>query len=115
MSQTQKELQRFLGFSSFYRWFIRDFSKVVALLTNLTSPKISFQWSSSAQQAFKRLKQLFSLAPILAQADLNKPFMVEVDASDSGVGAVLSQHIEGKLQSWAFFFSSLSLAGRAKL
>ncbi|XP_042073114.1 uncharacterized protein LOC102307985 [Haplochromis burtoni] len=48
--KTRKEVQRFLGFANFYRYFIRDFSKVALPLTNLTYPKLSFQWSSAAQQ-----------------------------------------------------------------
>lgn len=62
------------------------------------------------QQAFDLLKCLFSSAPVLFQADLNQAFAVEVDASDSGVGAVLSQRFEGKLHPRAFFSRCLSQA-----
>ncbi|KAI2643054.1 Transposon Tf2-9 polyprotein [Labeo rohita] len=48
-------------------------------------------WSSPALQAFTDLRQRFTTAPILHHPDPNKPFLVEVDASSSGVGAVLSQ------------------------
>lgn len=54
-------LQRFLGFSNFYRRFIRNFSQVAAPLTALTSVKSSFRWSESAQEAFDRLKKAFYL------------------------------------------------------
>lgn len=70
-----KEHQGFLGFANFYRKFIRNFSKVALLLTSLTSPKQQYRWSPSAQQAFEDLKQLFSSAPILIQADLTQPFI----------------------------------------
>ncbi|KAL3968321.1 potassium voltage-gated channel Eag-related subfamily H member 3 [Sarotherodon galilaeus] len=109
---SRKKLQSFLGFSNFYRRFIRDFSKVALPLTQLTSPKQPYLWSPAAQQAFDRLKSLFASAPILAQADLALPFVVEVDASDSGVGAVLSQRKEGKLHPCAFFSRRLTQAER---
>lgn len=108
--KTRKKLQKFLGFANFYRRFIRSFSKVVLLLTDLTSPKQPFQWSPSAQQAFDRLKHLFSSAPVLVQADLNRPYFVEVDASDSGVAAILSQQVEGKMHPCVSFSQRLSSA-----
>lgn len=108
----RRQLQRFLGFANFYRRFIRDFSKLALPLTRLTSPKVSFQWDQSAQEAFLRLKERFATAPILCQPDLQQQFVVEVDASDSGVGAVLSQRREGKLHPCAFFSHRLSPAER---
>lgn len=107
-----KQLQRFLGFANFYRRFIRDFSKIVSPLTYLTSPKVPFQWGQAATEAFDHLKQRFASTPILSQLDLNKPFIVEVDASDTGVGAVLSQKTEGKLHPCAYFSRCLSPAER---
>lgn len=101
--KSRKDLQKFLGFANFYRHFIHNFSKIALSLTNLTSPKLQFQWSPGAQQAFTLLKRLFSSAPVLVQADLDPPFLVEVGASDSRVGAVLSQQVEGKMHPCAFF------------
>lgn len=101
--KSRKDLQKFLGFANFYRHFIHNFSKIALPLTNLTSPKLQFQWSPGAQHAFTLLKRLFSSAPVLVQADLDPPFLVEVGASDSRVGAVLSQQVEGKMHPCAFF------------
>ncbi len=56
-------LQQFLGFANFYCRFIRDFSRVAAPLTSLTSSKTCFAWSGAAQEAFDRLKGLFTSAP----------------------------------------------------
>lgn len=103
-------LQRFLGFANFYRRFIRDFSRVALPLTQLTSPKVPFQWNDAAQSAFQELKSLFSLAPVLVEPDLTLPFLVEVNASYSGVGAVSSQQQTGKLHPCAFFSRHLSPA-----
>ena len=111
----RKQLQRFLGFANFYRRFIRDYSSVASPLTKLISVKTPFLWSSSADVAFSRLKCLFSSAPVLAHPDSAAQFVVEVDASDTGVGAVLSQHStsDRKLHPCAFF--SRRLTGGEKL
>uniref|UniRef100_A0A3B3HZ14 Gypsy retrotransposon integrase-like protein 1 n=1 Tax=Oryzias latipes TaxID=8090 RepID=A0A3B3HZ14_ORYLA len=108
----RKKLQQFLGFANFYRRFIRNYSSIAAPLTRLTSTHQNFQWTQEAQQAFDHLKKLFVTAPILIQPDPSRQFIVEVDASDSGVGAVLSQKElkTGKLKPCAFFSKKLSSA-----
>ncbi len=87
-----KELQRFLGFANFYRRFIKGFSSVAAPLTSMTK-RISHRlhWTPSAVEAFDQLKQRFTTAPILHHPDPDLPFIVEVDASNIGIGAILSQ------------------------
>jgi len=109
---TRKELQRFLDFANFYRRFIKNYSKVAAPLSSLTSIKVKFSWTTEANDAF--LKSLFTSAPILIQPDSSKQFVVEVDASDIGVGAVLSQTAgpNNKLHPCAFFSRRLSPAER---
>ncbi len=103
-------LQRFLGFANFYRRFIRNFSQVAAPLTFLTSSKTRFAWSEAAQGAFDRLKGLFTSAPILITPDPEKQFIVEVDASNVGVGAILSQRssLDDKIHPCAFYSHRLS-------
>lgn len=74
----------------------------------------SLRWTDSAQEAFDKLKQRFTTAPILSFPDPSKQFVVEVDASEVGVGAVLSQR-QGeppKLHPCAFFSRRLSPAER---
>ncbi len=105
--------QRFLGFANFYRRFIRDFSRVAAPLTALTSSKTRFSWSGAAQDAFDaRLKGLFTSAPILITPDPERQFIAEVDASDVGVGAILSQSspLDNKVHPCAFYSHRLSSA-----
>ena len=84
---SRKDLQRFLGFANFYRRFICNYSRVATPLTRLTSTKLPFLWSPEADTTFATLKNRFTSAPILIQPDPERQFVVEVDASDSGVGA----------------------------
>ena len=88
---SRKEVQRFLGFANFYCKFMRNFSSVAAPLSALTSPKVSFQWCQSSENAFQCLKKLFTTAPVLTLPSADQQFIVEVDGSSSGVGAILSQ------------------------
>lgn len=69
-----------------------------------------FLGSSAAQAALDKLKQHFTTAPTLIQPDLGKEFIVKVDISDSGVGAVLSQQHSGKMHACAFFSHRLTPA-----
>ncbi|KAK7883026.1 hypothetical protein WMY93_029200 [Mugilogobius chulae] len=111
---TRKQVQRFLGFANFYRKFIRNFSGIAAPLHALTSAKVRFQWTSQADAAFLRLKNAFITAPVLIFPDPSSQFVVEVDASDVGVGAVLSQSDpkDGKLHPCAFLSRKLSPSER---
>lgn len=80
-------------------------------LTRLTS--IPFKWSSEADDVFSKLKSLFISAPVLCHPDPSGQFIVEVDTSDSGVGAVLSLRSlkDQRLHPCAFFSRRLSPAG----
>ncbi|XP_062418964.1 uncharacterized protein LOC134131237 [Pungitius pungitius] len=112
---TVKELQRFLGFSNYYRRFIRNFGAMAAPLTALTSQKKGkLPWSDAAQKAFDTLKLAFTSAPVLTQPDPDRQFIVEVDASEEGVGGVLSQRTGSppKVHPCAFFSKKLSPAER---
>ncbi len=91
--KTVKELQRFFGFVNFYKRFIRNFSTIAAPFTSLLGGggRQRLDWSPSAQHAFLQLKDRFTTAPILHHLDPNLEFTVEVDASNTGIGAILSQ------------------------
>ncbi|CAJ0946412.1 unnamed protein product [Ranitomeya imitator] len=102
-----KSLQKFLGFANFYRRFIANFSSVVKPLTDLTKKGADVtNWSYEAVSAFQELKRQFTSAPVLRQPDVSLPFQVEVDASEIGAGAVLSQrNSDGSLMKPCAFFS----------
>ena len=89
---TIKGLQRFLGFVNFYRHFIRNFSFVATPLTSLLKGgPHRLVWGPAADEAFRLLKGRFISAPLLKHPDPTISFVVEVDASEVGVGTVLSQ------------------------
>ena len=99
-----KGVQQFLGFANFYRRFIRGFSSIAEPISALTKKgRGPFVWSPKAEKAFCELKRRFSSAPILVLPDPSLPFTVEVDASEVGVGAILSQKAQdGKIHPCAF-------------
>ncbi|KAL0194826.1 hypothetical protein M9458_008398, partial [Cirrhinus mrigala] len=110
-----KELQRFLGFSNFYRRFIDKYSDVASPLTSLLKGKPkTLLWNPESSRAFHELKTAFTSAPILVHPDPEKPFVVEVDASTTGVGAVLSQQQgnPSQLKPCAYFSQKLTPAER---
>ena len=89
--QCRREVQQFLGFANYYRRFIRDFAQLARPLYRLTEETASFQWSDDCQESFDTLCECLSSAPVLAYPDFNRPFILDTDASDIGIGGVLSQ------------------------
>ena len=86
-----KSLRSFLGLASYYRRFIPQFSTVASPLHALTRKDVPFVWNSVCQEAFVRLKEKLTEAPLLAFPDFAKEFILETDASGLGLGAVLAQ------------------------
>ena len=89
-----KDIQAFLGFANFYRRFIEGFSKICKPLTDLTQKDKTFEWTSQCEDAFRRLKSMFTEGPILAHFDFMRSTQLETDASDFVLGAILSQLCE---------------------
>jgi len=106
-----KDIQMFLGFANFYRRFVLGFSDVAKPLTSLTRKTVPFDWSTVANDSFLLLKKRFSSAPTLSFFDFNKPAIVETDASDFGISAILSQYDDhGVLHPVAFHSRQLTSA-----
>lgn len=102
---TKKELMRFLGMVGFYRCFCRNFSTVVAPLTNLLRAGKDFCWTLVCQQAFEKVKMLLTEGPVLKAPRFDQPFRLQVDASNVGAGAVLLQTFEEGIDHPVSFFS----------
>jgi len=85
-----KDIQSFLGFANFYRRFIFNYSDIVIPLTRLIWKDIPWKFDSSCQDAFNSLKKAFISAPILTHWIPDAQLIVETDASDYALAAILS-------------------------
>ncbi|GKB71070.1 reverse transcriptase domain-containing protein [Tanacetum coccineum] len=86
-----KGVRSFLGHASFYRCFIKDFSKITRPLTKLIEKDTSFEFDDECQKAFKLLKKKLTCAPVIVSPNWNLLFELMCDASYFAVGAVLGQ------------------------
>ncbi|MBW0533072.1 hypothetical protein O181_072787 [Austropuccinia psidii MF-1] len=86
-----KALQSFFGFASFYRCFINNYSKKISLLTNFLKKDSCFPLNEEALSQFHQLKEAFTTAPVLSHFNPSLPTIVETDASNYALGAILSQ------------------------
>ena len=87
-----KDVRSFLGLCGYYRRYVKDFSKIAKPLHKLTNKGAKFQWTEECQSSFDKLKAHLVSAPILAFPDFSQTFIVDTDASDMAIGAVLSQN-----------------------
>ena len=96
---SMEELRTFLGFSGYYRKFVSDYAKLVKplndLLMQLLKPngpsKPAWNWPLQCDDAFHTVKELLSSPPVLAYPNFEKPFILNIDASQQGLGATLCQ------------------------
>ena len=87
----KKGVMRWLGLTGYFRRFCRNYASIAVPLTNLLSTKRQFVWTKECDDAFNALKQILVNNPVLRAPDLQKKFVLQVDASDLGAGAVLLQ------------------------
>ncbi|GFW52474.1 retrovirus-related Pol polyprotein from transposon 297 [Trichonephila clavipes] len=89
-----RELRSFLGLCTYYRKFVKGFSNIARPLHKLTESKQKFQWTKECEDSFLQLKEALTSSPILIYPQPDKPFILDTDASNESVGAVLSQEID---------------------
>ena len=109
---TKKQVRSFLGLAGYYRKFVDNYCKIAAPLRDLTKAKRpnKVSWTEETNESFKQLKQALCNAPILKLPNVDKPFVLRTDASDTGLGAMLLQKHNGKLFPTAFASKKLNPA-----
>lgn len=104
-----RDVQSFLGFANFYRRFIYDYSQIVIPLTRLTRKSTRWEWTEPCQSAFDSLKLAFTSAPVLTHWQPELRTIVETDASDYAIAAIISiENQENELHPIAFHSRTLS-------
>ena len=109
---TVREVRSFAGLCSYYRRFVREFARIARPLHKLTEKGTRFEWTSECETAFNTLKMALTSSPILAFPQEAGTFILDTDASNDGVGAVLSQVQDGHERVVAYFSRALAKAER---
>ena len=107
---TKKQVRGFLGLTGYYRKFIGNYATIAAPLTDLTKKSLpdKVNWTLECNTAFEALKEVLCKSPVLMNPDFAKQFILQTDASNRGVGAVLSQlDDEGRDRPIAYFSRKL--------
>lgn len=101
------EVKSFLGTASNYRCFVKDFATIAEPLHNLTDDA-NWQWTDEEQQAFDRLKAVLVVIPMTKFLVPDAQYVLDTDASLTGIGAVLSQVIDGEERVLSYASRTLS-------
>ncbi|CAF2775804.1 unnamed protein product [Rotaria sp. Silwood2] len=111
-----KDVQSFLGLTGYYRRFIKDYSKIAEplqqQLRNSQKGNHHLNWSRGCTDAFETLKTRLTNAPIMNTPNFEQPFILELDACEYGVGAVLTQEYDENKYVIAYASRTLSTAER---
>ena len=109
--KTKADVRAFLGLAGYYRRYIPHFSGITASLSDLTRGSLpdKIQWSNECQDSFDTIKKILTSHPTLSPPDYSKPFVLQTDASDRGIGAVLSQGQKADEHPIAFYSRKLLL------
>jgi len=103
-----RDVRAFVGLASYYHKFVKGFATIAEPPTRLTSKQIRFEWSPEAQVAFEALKDALMDATSLAYPIPGVPCILDTDASEVAVGAILSQKFEGVEHPITFFSRVMS-------
>ena len=100
-----KNVKVFLGLTGYYRQFIRDYADLTEPLNKLTRKNVKFTWCDRCESSFQSLIKSLSEKPILAFPNFDAPFYLSTDASQVGIGAVLSQRDEHQREHPVYYAS----------
>lgn len=106
--RTVKQVRSFVGLAAYYKRFIASFGEICKPLYQLCEKNRKFVWTDACQHAFDTLKERLTSAPILAYPILGKDFILDTDASQYTVGAVLSQEHDGKERVIAYMSKTMN-------
>lgn len=109
------ELRSFLGFCGYYRRFVENFSAIAKPLHDLTKKGSLFRWSDDCQTAFDILRKKLTTSPVLAHPNFKERFILDTDASNYAIGAVLSQKQNGIERPIAYAYAWPNLKGNIVL
>lgn len=112
--KTVREVRGFIGMCSYYRRFIPNFSKIAEPLIDLTKKYARFKWSQECQTALNFLKESLTVVPLLVYPNTNKPYVLYTDASDSCIGACLTQETDEGEEKPVYFLSHKLSATQCK-
>lgn len=110
--KNKKQLQALLGVLNYYRLFIANFATIAEPLHTLLRKEAKFIWTPVQSAAVTALKDKLSCAPILKFPDYSKEFHIYTDASDYGIGAILSQEYKGIMHPISCISRTLNQAQR---
>ena len=94
--QTVTHIRQFLGMASYYRRFVKDFSQIVRPMVQLTKKSVDFIWSDVCKKSFEEIKSILISAPVMSYPRDEGEYILDTDACDVSIGAVLSQVQEGQ-------------------
>lgn len=110
--RNQKEVRSFLGLTGYYRSYVKDYGEIAEPMVRLTDARTEFRWTPQCQRAFETLRERLVTAPILGYPNQQDMFVLDTDASDVAIGAVLSQRQGGHERVIAYGSKALNQAER---
>lgn len=108
--KNQQGVRKFLGFSNYYRRFVREYAEISQPLNQLLKKDVRFHWGNAQEEAFKILKTCISEDSLLYHPDMDEPFTVHISSSSIGLGAILSQK-DDEGDDYPVLFASRTLRG----
>ena len=106
--RTVKQVRSFVGLAAYYKRFIASFGEICKPLYQLCEKNRNFVWTPDCQHAFETLKEKLTSAPILAYPTIGQEFILDTDASQYTIGAVLSQECDGKERVIAYMSKTMN-------
>ena len=107
--QSTKNVQKLLGLAGYNRWFVRNFASIARPLHRLTKKTTTFDWTVECQEAFVDLRHRLCTTPVVAIPDFTKHFILDTDASNTGIDGVLEQ-LDEQGQEHVIAFGSRTLS-----